>query len=429
MLQKTHTLFFNFSSLGILQVTNFLLSLLVIPYVLRIIGADGFGVIAVAQVVMFYLSVTADYGFSRTAIRDVALYKDDTLRISRVFFTVLTSKLLICFLAFLLLLLLVIIVPLFRLHYQVYLLGFSFVLGQAVLVNWFFQGLEKMHFMAIASLFSRLIFVAFVFLFLKHKEDAALYVFFMGLGNVIVGLISIYIVIHRYKLEFIRPTRSDIIYELKEGWPVTVTNLSQITIQYSGIFILRLFTNDLVVGYYSIAERIYFAMKQMIDVFSQAAYPRVCLLLRQGIGSAKTFLKESYIPFLGLVIAGAGSILLFAPAIIHFFLGHYHETATLLLRFLCVAVVIVCLGMPASVVLLAGDHKSNYLKVYTAGTFVNIATNLLFAPLLGARGTVLSVLITELFITVYLYIVLYRLYDPKKETNIKKPGTPLINDQ
>src|SRR5215471_9108563 len=90
-------LWYNFSYLGLIQVSNFLLSLLVIPYVIRTVGADGFGIIAVAQVLMFYLSVITDYGFNRTAIRDVALYKDDRLRISQVFSTVIVSKLLISF--------------------------------------------------------------------------------------------------------------------------------------------------------------------------------------------------------------------------------------------------------------------------------------------------------------------------------------------
>src|SRR5690242_18599033 len=145
---RKNTVFFNFSSLGIIQVANFLLSLVVIPYVIKIVGAEGFGVIAVAQVLMFYLTILADYGFNRTAIRDIVLYRSDRPKISRVFFTVLFSKLIICLVAFFLLLILVAAVPLFREHADLYLLAFSFVIGQALLMNWFFQGLEKMQYVA-----------------------------------------------------------------------------------------------------------------------------------------------------------------------------------------------------------------------------------------------------------------------------------------
>lgn len=414
---RRYSLLFNISWLGVTQVSNFLLSLIVVPYIIRIAGADGFGVIAVAQVLMFYLSVTTDYGFNRTAIRDVALYKDDRSRISRIFSTVLISKLFICLLAFVLLLILIVTVPLFKTHARLYLLAFSFVIGQAVLVNWFFQGLEKMKYMAITTLFARLIFVGMVFLFIKTKEDAPLYIFFMGLGNIIAGLVSMYAATRYYKLKFIKPSRDDLNHELKEGWSVTVSNLSMTTIQYIGIFILRIFTNDLVVGYYSIAEKIYFAMKLMLDVFSQAAYPRVCRLIQQGIGQVTVFFRQAYLPFLAMVTTGCAGLFIFSSQIVEFFVGDPHEYTALLLRMLCVATILVCLNIPACLILLAGDHKKNYLRIFTAGMVICIAANFVFAPAWDAKGTVYAVLLTEFFITAGLYWEVYRIYRAK---NAKK---------
>ena len=59
-------LFSNFIALSIVQVINLLLPLLVMPFVIARIGADGFGVIALAQVVMIFLSTIGDYGFNLT---------------------------------------------------------------------------------------------------------------------------------------------------------------------------------------------------------------------------------------------------------------------------------------------------------------------------------------------------------------------------
>ena len=97
---KKNKLIYNFFSLGIVQAIIALLQLVVIPHVIKKIGADGFGVIAVAQVVMFYLSAVTDYGFNQTATRDIALYRADRKEISRIFFRVLFSKIILCFFAF-----------------------------------------------------------------------------------------------------------------------------------------------------------------------------------------------------------------------------------------------------------------------------------------------------------------------------------------
>ncbi len=412
--KQRHKLIYNFSSLGLIQVTNFLLSLLVIPFVIRRVGADGFGVIAVAQVVVFYLSVLTDYGFNQTATKDIALYKNDNLKISRIFFTVLTAKTLICFLTFGLLLILLLIVPVFYEHFNLYLLAFAFVLGQTLLISWFFQGIEKMQYIAFTALLSRLIFVALVFVFIRSRGDESLFLFFMGLGNIVGGLVGIYIAFRIFKLKFTKPSWPDVKHEFKEGWQVTVTNLSMTTCQYIGVLILRIFTNDLVVGYYSIAEKIYFAMKLMIGTFSQVIYPQVCHLVHAGRKQLILFFRQNYFPFLALVTAGSAIVFIFSGQILNFFIGYKHEYSSFLLRMMCIATVIVCMNIPAYLVLLAANHKKSYLKTFTIGTVLNIAANIVLIQFFAATGTVLSVIITELFITTGLWWELYRLYSDTK---------------
>lgn len=401
-------LFSNFIALSIVQGTNFLLPLLVMPYVINKIGADGFGAIAVAQVVMIYLSTISDYGFNLTATRDIALYKDDRDKISRIFFTVLASKLMICAFLFILLLIATAIIPVLKAHAVLYTFGFVYVIGQSLFANWFFQGIEKMHYITISTLISRLSFVALVLLFIRTKGDGDYFLFFLGIGNAIAGIISIFLAIRLFKLNFFKPAWADIRHELREGWQITVSNISISTYLYSGIFILRIFTNDLVVGYYSIAERIFFAVRQVLSVFSQAVYPQVCQLTLRGKEAANVFFRKFYLPFLLMIIAGCGMLFILAPQVIYIFLKDESTLPVLLLRMLSFVPVIVCLNIPAYQLLLAFDRKKSYLTVLTLATVINIAANIFLANDLGATGTALSMIITELFITTGLNRELYK---------------------
>ena len=136
-------LFSNFIALGIIQGANFILPLLVMPFVIQQIGIARFGVVSVAHVFMIYLATISDYGFNLTATRDVVLKKNDKAALSKIFCTVLLSKGLITACLFLLVLLLVFIVPFFQTHKTLYLLGFIYVAGQATMVGWFFPGSRK----------------------------------------------------------------------------------------------------------------------------------------------------------------------------------------------------------------------------------------------------------------------------------------------
>ena len=401
-------LFSNFLALGVIQGTNFLLPLLVMPYVIKRIGADGFGIVAVAQVVMLYLSTFSDYGFNLTATRDISLHRHDNKKISKIFCTVLSTKLIITVLSFVILLVLVSVVPLFRDNFLLYILAFSCVLGQSLLTGWFFQGVEKMHYITFSTLIARLIFVVLVFMFIHNQEDKALFLFFLGIGNIIAGIISIYIAIKVFKLKIYRPSAGDIILELKEGWQITFSNLSINTYLYINVFVLRIFANDTIVGYYSIAEKIFYAIRQLLAIFSQAIYPRVCQIAIQKKEDLAHFFKQVFIPFLLLVCLGCISVFIFSSQLVHIFLSTNSDLSVLLLKMLSFVPVVVCLNIPAYLLLLAFNEKKIYMKIFTAGTIVNVFSNLLLASNWGAVGTATSIIISESFITIALLVSLYR---------------------
>jgi len=405
---RRNRVFSNFMALGILQGTNFLLPVLVMPFVIKKIGADGYGVVAVAQVVMLIFSTVCDYGFNLTATRELALHRNDAVKNARLFFTVLAAKMIICIVCFLLLLMLISFIPFFRPHFQLYLFGFTWVLGQSLLVSWFFQGVEKMKYITIYTLLARLLFVALVFAFIRERADYRFFILFMGIGSLVAGTLSIIRAIRLCALPIVRPTWRDIKHELKEGWPVMLSNISINTFLSINVFILRLFTSDLIAGYYSVAEKIFLATRQLPVMFSQAIYPPLCQLMQKGKTATQGFFRSVYIPFLLLMLLGGVLLFSLAPFIISLFLGANSGNAVLLLRLFCLGPVIVCLHVPASQLLMANNQKKSYLRVLTGGTILNIICNLLLVQVWGAPGTVITVLLTELFITVGFNRQLYK---------------------
>jgi polysaccharide transporter, PST family len=402
-------LFSNFAALSVIQGANFVLPILIMPVVIRRIGADEFGIISVAQVVMVFLTTFSDYGFNLTATRDIALYRADKERVSRIFSSVLASKLILCAGAYALLCILVSVVPLFRQHWMFYQLGFAYVLGQSLLVSWFFQGIEKMQYITISTVFSKLLFVGLVFFFIQRPEDSDLFLLFTGIGNIAAGLFSIWLAFRVFDLEVRMPLRADIVREIKENWQVTLSNLSINTYQTANVLVLRVFTNDLIVGYYSIAERIFFAIRQILGIYSVAIYPHLCQLTREGKRQVAAFFKEFYLPFLLALALGCVAVFIFSPFIISVLMGSQKaDLPVLLLRVLAFVPVVACLNIPAYQILLAFDRKVSYFRVLAGASIFNLISNLLLCRSLGALGAASSISLTEIFITFGLNWELYR---------------------
>ena len=401
-------LFVNFTALGIVQGANFLLPILIIPYVISKIGADGFGVIAVAQVINMFFTNVADYGFNLTATRDVSVNRENSAVLSKIFFTVLATRLFLCFVLFIVLIAMIFTVPIIADNSTLYLLSFVSVVGHSASANWLFQGVEKMKFVMYISLLARLVFVLLVIFFIKEKNDNVYFLFFYGIGNLLAGIFSALVGYRVLRLQTVMPTFSNVLAELKKGWHITMSNLSVSVYMYVNILILRLFTNDTVVGYYSVAERIIFAARQVLGVYFQVVYPQVCQLAMKSRDELSQFFMKFYRPFLGCVFAGCVFVFLFAETVIQLFINENVELSAQYLRILSPVPLIVCLNIPSYQVLLAHNDRKVLLLIFMIGTFLNIALNLLMIPALGAQGTSYIVVATELFITTCLIVAMAR---------------------
>jgi PST family polysaccharide transporter len=398
----------NFTALGIVQITNFVLPLIVIPYVIKIIGAEGFGIVSIAQVIMMFLSNVADYGFNLTATREVSLSQGDVNIISRVFFNVVSTRLIICFFLFALLLCVFASVPQWQPYRRLYLLSFVTVPAQCLLLNWLFQGMERMRIVMYISLLARIIFVVLVFAYIHTPDDKDYFIFFTGVGNLFAGLVSIIFAFIIFELRIVLPGIQAIYKEFKEGWHIMISNLSVSIFMYTNIVILGFFASKEIVGYYSVAEKIVMAARQLLSVYFQVIYPRVMQLAQSGSKALYFFFRNNYIPFLSAIGLGSIVLLVFPQPVLSIFLHGDQALAPVYLRIMSFVPLIVCLNIPAYQLLLAHNEKKTLLGVFLSGSLVNILVNYFLVTHWGAIGTCCTVLITEIIITTALVIAVNR---------------------
>lgn len=401
---STRTFFKNFFSLGAVQVINSLLQLVVVPFVISRIGIAQFGVVAVAQVVVNYMATFTDYHFNQSGTKAVSLNTKDKIFLSDLFSKVYVVKLLLIALALLVLLLLFFLFSFIRENFLLYLLSFVYVLGYALQPVWFLQGVEKMQWIAAASLGSRVLFVGLILLFMKNAGDSWQYLFFLGVGLVITGLASILFVYKRFGLKWRMPAVNEIREEIKTGWHITASNISMNIMQYGNLFILRVFATDVIAGYFSVAERVFFTMKYALSIFSQAIFPGMCRAAAQSKIILAGFIRKFFVPFFVLVIAGSMTVYLLATQILGFFLDSVSEDAIFILRTLCIIMPVISLNQPAALTLLAYERNKTYAAVFTTALIINVLSNVILAYYLEAKGTLIAIFITETFITIALWL-------------------------
>ena len=399
----------NFIALVLLQVTNFVIPILIIPHLIKTLGIDKFGIVSLAQTIMIYLFVVVDYGFSLSAVKNISLNKGNIIYLNKLFSEVMMTKVFLGIISFFMLLVVVCIYPKFIENWKLLLLSYFMVLGQLILPTWFYQGIDAMKYTTVTNLVSKVIFTIFIFIFIRNPNDDIWVNLLLGCGNCIAGVISIVFLSYNYKISVsIKQGIKGVRYQLLNGWYYFLSNFSVIVYMNSNIVILGLFANNHVLGLYSIAEKIAMLFRQVLVVFSQATYTHVCLIVEsKSFDKMKLFFKDIFIPFFFIVCLGCGILFFFCdfiPIYLKMTIGDGKYVISLI-RILSIVPVIVCLNIPFYQVLLTYNNAKNGSFILTFGAVISVVINLILASQFLALGTAATIVIIESILTVAIAMV------------------------
>lgn len=389
----------NFVELGLIQSTNLLLPLVVTPYLVRTVGADRVGVLAVSQAIVAFLTVLTDYGFNLTAVREVALHRDDQQTLQTAWNEVTATKLSLLGLALVLLTGLTAVLPDLWANRAIFLGASLLLVGQTLLPTWFFQGLEWMRPVTVLNAGAKLLAGVLVLLLVRTPADAALINPLLGLGSLLPALVFLAWVPRRYGLRVARPTARAVEQRLRAGFPVFVSGLSVALYTNSNVLILRAFANDATVGYYSVIDKLVTALRQIGAVFFQVTYPRACQIAAEAHHRLRPFYRRYFLPLLLLNVAFALGLWEFDEPILAYFTGEINPLTRRVLRLLAWVPAVVSLNIPFYQRLLIGDHRLTYSGALSAGAVLCVLLNVALAARLGAVGTAGAVLVAEGFVT------------------------------
>lgn len=377
---------------------------------MRVVGVEYFGLITVAQAVMLYLNVFTDYGFNLTATKDISINRDNKNYLSAVFSEVIVTKTLLFLLSAVVLLLAFLFVPQLQEYSTLILLSFPIVIGQLLQPLWFFQGVERMKYITYINITTRALYAICIFAFIRETEDYLYINFINGLTAIIGGVMSFVIIFYTFSVKFKIPSFTRVVRQLKDGWSIFISTITVTIANNTNILILSLFASPLILGYYSIAEKVFLITRTFAVILHQVVYPRICLLAQQPFELLAAFLNKILKLILLTFLPLAIGVFVFADYIVYLIAGEYHSTASMVLRIVCFAPLMAALNIPVAQTMLAFHLNKTFAIIVSIGAAANIGLNLVLASQFKAIGTAWSILITEMLITALLYIVYYKRY-------------------
>lgn len=335
LLRKYKQIIENFFSLSILNGLNVLLPLITLPYILRVIGAEKYGMYVYVYVVVQYIVLVATYGFNFSATKQISQSRDDLKYVNNVYNSVIFSKLIIA--AFVSAIVFVFSSWIFSsdIEKTMFLLGLGMVVGDIFTPTWLFQGMEKMKYITIVNAVSKILFTILVFVVIKSSEDFYLMILLNSVGYLMAGLLSIILAKKLFNLRLRLVSVKDVVYQLKDGAAVFCSTLGMNLYRNANILILKQFMPNEIVGIYAAAEKVIKGFQSLINPAAQALFPHFSLQFKERNNSERVaLLKRVTLPFAAIVAGVAVLVFAFSPQITNILCGDEFADSAVLVRWM-----------------------------------------------------------------------------------------------
>lgn len=396
--KEKKTLISNIFSLMVLQGANYVLPLLTFPYLVRILGVDGFGLLAFATAIVSYFSIITDYGFNLTATRDVSINQGNIEKITEIFSSVMIIKMLLFLISLVVFLPIITLVEDIYKDYMIYLMTFGTVLGQVLFPVWLFQGLEKMKYITYINLFSKLIFTISIFYFVNDGDDILMVPLLNSLGGILSGVISLFVIVIKFRVSFKVQSITVIRNYLFDGWHIFLSRLLGSLYRNTNIVILGIIANTTIVGFYSIAERIIKIIQSFQDVFGNALYP----LFSRKIRGIKDFhkIEKKYMKYIIFIyFLASTSIFLLSEFIIYLLNGRAESHMVINLKIMSFVILVGGMNYYYGILgLIPLAQKKAFTKYIMYTGIINVFLCSILGLLFQDAGVAITFLLSECFL-------------------------------
>ena len=379
-----------------LQGMNYLIPIVLLPYLIRVLGVGQYGLVAFSQAIAQYFIVATDYGFNFSATRQIALHRHDAVEVSRIFYGVMVIKMALVAIGAALMVCAIAFIPRLRPDGAIYMAAYAAVVGSALFPVWLFQGMEQMQFISIITGASKLIAAGSIFLLVHGPQDACRATLLQSAGFLIAGLIAFGISIKYYAPRLQLPRRRDLVTMFADGRHVFVSSASITLYSNTNTFLVGVIAGNVQAGYFSLADKLIRAVTGLIFPFLQAGYPHIVRLIKESREKAILFFRRTLLGGMscGLVV-GLG-LILFAKPIVHLALGRDAAGVVPVLRvvslFPVLAVVTASMGM---LIFIPFGLEKLYSRLLLTVGIANVVLCFTLIPFLGAVGAAVAMIVME----------------------------------
>lgn len=403
-------LFKNIFSLGSVQIINYIFPLITVPYISRIIGPEGYGILNYTTAFISYFTLLISYGFDLTGTRRIAQNSNNLEKITAIVSEVISSRTILYVIS--------LVAFVFSVHFfgpirenkLVAIILFIGTISSLISPQYIFQGMQRLTIFAKLNFVKGVINTVLIFILIKKPDD---YILIAALNTIFSIAINLFLYFYANKLFGIRYKFCALNKALNVLNKEKLIFLSTVVISLyttTNTVVLGIFVEPKEVGYYTTSIGFINIINSVINApISKSLYPFISTAFASSKEYGIEIVKKILPVIMYLTFIASIFLFIFAPSIINIFYGKQFELSISSLRIISFLPFIVGLSnvLGIQIMLNLGLDKLFFRATAIASIF-GVVLNIFMSKKYGYIGTAWNSIIVESFVTILMYLTLIK---------------------
>lgn len=375
-----------------------ILPLVTIPYISRILGAEGIGTYSYSYSLALYFTYITMLGLNNYGNRTIASVQDNLTKRSEKFFEIFSMQGM-----FFVISLMLYIVYLFTLSGDkiVALIQIIFLFSSLFDINWFFFGMEQFQLTVFRNAIVKLVSVVLIFCLVRDSDDIYIYTLIMSLSY-LVSQLWLWLYLKKY-VTYTKVNFKNIIKHIKPNLVLFIPVISVSIYRIIDKIMLGNMASLCELGYYENAEKIVNVPIALFTAVGVVMLPRMTSL--HSLNNKQ--MSEKYIDItmftvLAFSIGALFGIIAIASEFSLLFFGNEFLKAGTIIKFLSPTIVILGFGnVIRTQILIPNKQDRIYVLSGVWGAIINLVFNIILIPRFYSIGAAIGTVIAELVVCFY----------------------------
>lgn len=392
------------------QIITLVIPLITVPYVSRVLGADGIGINAYTNSIVQYFILFGTVGISLYGNRTIAYVRNNKAQLTKTFWSIVYLQIVMSSISFVFYILFII---LFAKNDKLILILQSInLLAAGIDISWLLMGIEDFRKTVTRNLVVKIIGVICIFIFVTQKADLWKYTLIIS-SSMLFGQI----VMWAYLPQIVERQRIKVYDVTRHIAPSFKLFLPQIAIQIYLVLnktMIGWFSTKSEVGIYENSDKIVKMVLTVLTATGTVMLPRISNVFARGeMQKVKDYINKSlsFVSYLGIpMMLGLASI---TKNFVPWFFGADFLKCTQVLPILSPILVAIAWSNVLGIQYMIPTGKSNEFTIsVTAGALVNFILNLILIRRYASSGAAISTMLAEIAVT------LLQIFMLRKDLNI-----------